>query len=267
MPTYLLHGFKWLRTSIIVHIIQHNLEEAAADWLMAPATSISLLNSFYSTYDFLPPSHSPLSLSSSAESSPARPRTSTKNVKKPTTDLRNGSRSDKPSTLVNPRAGRVLGREMEVMEGKGRSPEFNEWSAVKLVEQYDVDDLEILSQPYAYVADYMMEIKLGASISEELEKYQAKTKSEEPEGDLASPRVSPREWRRKSRRLGWLERLRDELEKEADIGWYVVVCGDLERVAPEVQREESGSEEETPKEGGLIGFLGRKLQRMRSDEE
>lgn len=29
--------------------------------------------------------------------------------------------------------------------------------------------------------------------------------------------------------MGWLDKLRDEVEKEAEIGWFVVVCEDEER--------------------------------------
>ncbi|KAF2147498.1 uncharacterized protein K452DRAFT_282506 [Aplosporella prunicola CBS 121167] len=39
MPTYLLHGFRWPRHLIRIHIILQNLEDAAAEWLMAPATT------------------------------------------------------------------------------------------------------------------------------------------------------------------------------------------------------------------------------------
>ncbi|KAK8236577.1 hypothetical protein HDK77DRAFT_463208 [Phyllosticta capitalensis] len=39
MPTYLLHGFRWPRNLIRIHIILQNLDDAAAEWLMAPATT------------------------------------------------------------------------------------------------------------------------------------------------------------------------------------------------------------------------------------
>jgi exonuclease III len=74
--------------------------------------------------------------------------------------------------------------------------------------------------------------------------------------------MSAREIRRKSRRLGWFEKLRDGLQKGADIGWFVVVCGDEERAAPslDVERtsEEDTDEEEqrTPRSAGLRGFFG-----------
>lgn len=48
-----------------------------------------------------------------------------------------------------------------------------------------------------------------------------------------------------------LSKLRDQLEKEERIGWYVVVCGDEERGWPgmEEEVEEEDGEEEEDQEG------------------
>jgi hypothetical protein len=46
MPTYLLHGFRWPRPLIRIHIILQNLEDAAAEWLIAPATTDTMLENF-----------------------------------------------------------------------------------------------------------------------------------------------------------------------------------------------------------------------------
>ncbi|KAF2083321.1 hypothetical protein K490DRAFT_76646 [Saccharata proteae CBS 121410] len=46
MPTYLLHGFRWPRNLIRIHIILQNLDDAAAEWLMAPATKTCMLENF-----------------------------------------------------------------------------------------------------------------------------------------------------------------------------------------------------------------------------
>jgi hypothetical protein len=43
MPTYLIHGFRWPRPLIRIHIILQNLDDAAAEWLIAPATTETLL--------------------------------------------------------------------------------------------------------------------------------------------------------------------------------------------------------------------------------
>jgi hypothetical protein len=46
MPTYLLHGFRWPRPLVRIHIILQNLDDAAAEWLMAPPTTRCLLENF-----------------------------------------------------------------------------------------------------------------------------------------------------------------------------------------------------------------------------
>ncbi|KAH7058783.1 hypothetical protein B0J12DRAFT_373358 [Macrophomina phaseolina] len=46
MPTYLLHGFRWPRNLIRIHIILENLDDAAAEWFMAPATAECMKENF-----------------------------------------------------------------------------------------------------------------------------------------------------------------------------------------------------------------------------
>ncbi|OQN96087.1 hypothetical protein B0A48_17887 [Cryoendolithus antarcticus] len=50
MPVYLLHGFRWPRPLIRVHIIFQNLDDAAAEWLVAPQTTLTLLQNFHELY-------------------------------------------------------------------------------------------------------------------------------------------------------------------------------------------------------------------------
>jgi len=126
-----------------------------------------------------------------------------------------------------------------------------------------------------------VEVKLGASLNEEMLKYEADQKAEEailnshnvpltpgtpatpgPDatGALMSPGLSMREARRRSRRLGWFEKLRDGLQKGADIGWFVVVCGDEERTVGNMEHgsEEDSDEEKpmkTPRSAGLRGMF------------
>jgi len=138
------------------------------------------------------------------------------------------------------------------------------------VEQYDPDDMLAVSQPYAYVADYMVEVRLGVSVADEMAKYEAKMRAEEDiapntssssgNGDLASPVLSARDIRRKSRRLGWFEKLKDGLEKGENLGWYVVYCGDVEREAPPSRDGVSMEKDDIkwPKSAGLRGFFNRK---------
>lgn len=46
MPTYLLHGFRWPRPLVRIHIILQNIDDAAAEWLCAPTTTAALLDNF-----------------------------------------------------------------------------------------------------------------------------------------------------------------------------------------------------------------------------
>lgn len=146
---------------------------------------------------------------------------------------------------------------------------------MKLVEEYDPEDLKTVTAPYAYVGDYMVEVKTGISIEDEMKKYEAMMRAEE-EACVSSPGepgtpgegLSARDIRRKSRRLGWFEKLRDGLQKGGDIGWFVVVCGDEERDTGIVEDmsestetgsgSDEGSGSRTPRSAGLRGFFSRK---------
>ncbi len=55
MPVYLVHGFRWPRKAIRIHIIMNNVEEAAPDWLMAPSTTTALIANFEAIYPNLMP--------------------------------------------------------------------------------------------------------------------------------------------------------------------------------------------------------------------
>jgi hypothetical protein len=50
MPTWLVHGFRWPRPLIRIHIILQNLDDAAAEWLMAPPTVNAILANFHTLY-------------------------------------------------------------------------------------------------------------------------------------------------------------------------------------------------------------------------
>jgi hypothetical protein len=310
MPTYLIHGFRWQRQNIRIHVILNDLEDATPEWVLAPATSISILNSLYTTYDFLPPSNPPpmayahIPIPPVPDDNPPEERPTTPKMKKSKSmvSLRSrsmGRKSKKPAELALPvnGHGHAQGERKTSTSGSDhrpsttsgsthgqsakpeKKPSFNEWSVVKLLEQYDPNDMTTVSQPYAYVADYMVEISLGVAITEEMAKYEAKMRSEDwpmspatpgtpgtpGVGDLASRNrsssMSMRDMRRKSRRLGWFEKLRDGLQKGEDIGWHVVVCGDEERACPSVEgirgRLEVDDDQQlrTPRSAGFKGFF------------
>lgn len=140
MPTYLLHGFRWPRQLIRIHIILQNLEDSAAEWLMAPKTTLELLQNFNNLYP-------------------------------------------------------------ECMEHLHQ---------LRFIEQHDPSDLSAAaaSQPYAYVADTVEEIKLGVEVEE-----------------IRGRGVNNDQW-------SAMMELRDKLAPDEKVGWFIVVCGDVERLAP-----------------------------------
>lgn len=81
---------------------------------------------------------------------------------------------------------------------------------LRFVEQYDPNDLSAsgVSQPYAYVADLVEEVKLGVEIDE-----------------VRGRGLNNDQWTS-------IMELRDKLAPEENVGWYIVVCGDEERLPP-----------------------------------
>ncbi|KAF4549015.1 Hypothetical protein D9617_24g017290 [Elsinoe fawcettii] len=161
MPVYLLHGFRWPRPLIRIHVILQNLDDVAAEWLVAPTTTESLLENFTELYPQL------------------------------------------MDNLPN----------------------------LRFVEQYDPDDIgpNAGSQPYAYIADVCHEIKLGIDVDE-----------------MRGKGVSNEQW-------AALLELRDKLAHEEKVGWFIVVCGDEERLAPEEEDEEEEEESALPQIPVSIG--------------
>jgi hypothetical protein len=295
MPTYLVHGFRWTRGAIRIHIALHDLDDAAAEWIVAPASAITILNSFYTLFDFLPPSQSPVT--SAPSSTPASPGF----VLPPPQKL--------PAVPRSPGLAKAAAGGSSVAGPRNNSasapPKFNDWSAVKLLEQYDPDDESIASQPFAYVADYIVPVSLSADIAAEMAAYEERQRADvqpilspgtpsgfpHSNGDSATAggangtsnslgrravpaSLSERDLRRKSRRLGWFEKMRDQLQKEATIGWYVVVCGDEERdfsglVGSAGEADDEANREEvqpkTPRSAGLRGFFSRRERFSKTD--
>lgn len=149
MPTYLVHGFRWPRQLIRIHVVLQNLEDATSEWLVAPKTTLALLNNLNELY---------------------------------------------PDVI-------------------GYLPRL------RFVEQYDPNDesLDAVSQPYAYVADMVEEVKLGVEIDE-----------------VRGRGLNNEQWNA-------IMELRDKLAPDEKVGWYIVVCGDEERVPPPTDTSPQGS--------------------------
>lgn len=104
--------------------------------------------------------------------------------------------------------------EQEPKPGSGSSAVESQPSVVKLLEEYDTETQEA-TRPYAYVADYAVKVDLGVSVTEEMARYDERTpKGQEEEAP-------------------WLEKLRDGMQKDEEIQWYIVVCADEERHVPD----------------------------------
>ncbi|KND87862.1 hypothetical protein TOPH_07493 [Tolypocladium ophioglossoides CBS 100239] len=199
MPTYLCHGFRWHRRDIRIFVIVNNLEDAAPDWLVGRTSSAMILGQFANAFDFLP------------KQTPApQPAAGPAEAKKA------ALHRDDDFSLPPPR---VPASDDNVLA--------NEWSPVKLLEEYDLEETASAARPYAYVADYAVRVDLSANVADEMAKYEAMAKQ---------------------RGGTWLEKLRDQLQAGAAIQWYVVVCADEERAAPEedLDNEDSDDEPSTP---------------------
>ena len=92
---------------------------------------------------------------------------------------------------------------------------------LRFVEQYDPNDLSSssTSQPFAYVADMVEEVKLGVDIDE-----------------IRGRGLNNNQWTA-------IMELRDKLAPDEKVGWYIVVCGDEERAVPAEFIEDSRSSE------------------------
>jgi hypothetical protein len=144
MPTWLVHGFRWPRRAIRIHIILHNLEDCAAEYIMAPDTITELRSSFEKEYP----------------------------------------------------------------------EQMKHLSNLRFIEQYDPDDETVKDHPYAYVCDQVHEIKLSAEVDE-----------------VRGAGVQSAEWTA-------IVELKDKLAPEGNVGWFVVVNGDVERWAPPLNDDE-----------------------------
>ncbi|OTA59183.1 hypothetical protein K449DRAFT_397478 [Hypoxylon sp. EC38] len=262
MPTYLCHGFRWHRRSIRYFVVVQNVEEAASEWIVGRQSPVALLDQFYELFDFLPPC-APPTRNLSPPPSPNRIQSQfpTSNGyahsrihsyggqehKDKNSRFENGENGTRRRLSKSPSRSRSLGQLSETHDDipEVPSPEppeldesvpFNDWSVVKFLEEFDPTDLSVVSGPWAYVADYVVRIDTSVSVAEEISRYEARMKTESYKPMSGS---SDEEGRKintfGNKKAGWLEQLRDQLQRTESIRWYVVVCGDEERSARELE--------------------------------
>ncbi|WAO85485.1 Hypothetical protein NCS54_00272800 [Fusarium falciforme] len=201
MPTYLCHGFRWHRRAIRIYVILNDLEDAASNWIIGPATSSSIVSQFYTSYDFLP------------EVAPPQQEVSVSINKAKKDNQHLDDDLSLPPSRVPPENDGVL---------------MHSWSAVKLLEEFDPEEIMTPCRPYAYVADYVVRVDLSVDVAGEMAKYYERMAGED----------------------GWIVKLRDELQKGEPVRWYVVVCGDEVRDFPGASDDEESEEDSTSVYGG-----------------
>ncbi|KAK7432661.1 hypothetical protein QQZ08_000870 [Neonectria magnoliae] len=155
MPTYLCHGFRWHRRDIRIFVVLHDLEDAASNWVIGPATSRAILSQLHTSFTFIPEPAAPPAVAPPASSPVA---------KKPASEP---PHHDDDFTVPPSR----------VPESKDPVL-MHSWSAVKLLEEFDPEDTRLPSRPYAFVADYVVRIDLSANVVDEMAKYRMRKQDE-----------------------------------------------------------------------------------------
>ena len=252
MPTYLCHGFRWQRRSIRVFVVVQNLDDAAPEWIIRRGTARALLESFYALFDFLPYSQPPPPLQDAyhhhhqhnpPSPDPADPDYGRSNGRRGSRSRSRSRRQSaaRPNTRQSGR-GAATARPYPTAEQwhsqalRDADDEVlsQEWSAVKVLEEYDPLDLSEVSRPHAYVADYVARVDLSAGVAEAMARYEERLRADpDPAMAVGAGDETGRGARRPGhKRAGWLEKLRDQLQRGEEIRWYVVVNGDEEREWP-----------------------------------
>ncbi|KAI0847526.1 hypothetical protein F5Y00DRAFT_115722 [Daldinia vernicosa] len=263
MPTYLCHGFRWHRPSIRYFVVIQNVDDVASEWIIARQSPVALLNQFYELFDFLPPCPRP---ARNLSPSPHRIRNGFPAINGHTysrthscggqgskeevsrfgyNEDGNDSRQSKLSLSGRSKASEQLPttkqRDKLTLSPASEPPDpnddipFNDWSIVKFLEEFDPSDLTTVSGQWAYVADYVVRIDTSISVAEEISRYETRMKMEpyKPMSGM-SEEICHKVNTYGNKKAGWFEKLRDQLQRKESIRWYVVVCGDEERIGAEL---------------------------------
>ncbi len=237
MPTYLCHGFRWQRRSIRVYVVVQNLDDAAPEWIIRRGTARTLLESFYALFDFLPlcAPAAPAAGTNGRARSQSRPR------RKSASSSSGAPQLPLPAPVM---AGTVAPppppRTVQQARDEADDVLSQDWSAVRLLEEYDPLDLTAVSRPHAYVADYVARVDLSEPILDHIARYEDRLRTD-PDPPVTADETARRTHQQggkksaaaKRQGQGWFEKLRDQLQRGEEIRWYVVVNGDEERSWPD----------------------------------
>ncbi|EAA32556.2 hypothetical protein GE21DRAFT_6675 [Neurospora crassa] len=167
----------------------------------------------------------------SAATTPTTPTAPTAAIPAPasTPALRTASTSG-VSSAGKGRKGKTTGNSSSSRRSESHSPNRKKdelsaqrWSAVKVLEEYDPNNLDEVSRPYAYVADHVVRVDGAADILAEVRRGGSGGSGEYHDA------LEHLEESAKEKEETWIEQLRDELQRGEEIKWYVVVNGDEER--------------------------------------
>ncbi|KAK5660292.1 hypothetical protein OQA88_12832 [Cercophora sp. LCS_1] len=250
MPTYLCHGFRWQRRSIRVYVVVQNLDDASPEWIIPAKSASSILESFYNLFDFLPycsptgPFSSPVesedesyifqgTTGSAAPSANGRSRSRSVAAQSHRSRSQSQSQSQRSRSRGRQTVQSQRSLNNDIHAGTSDADyKAQDWSVVKVLEEYDPLNLSEVSRPYAYVADYVVKVDLSVSIAEEMQRYEERVKADRDPPMMGH--ASDETGRKKgNKRTGWFEKLRDQLQRGEDIRWYVVVNGDEVRDWPD----------------------------------
>ncbi|KAK3398643.1 hypothetical protein B0T20DRAFT_352557 [Sordaria brevicollis] len=129
------------------------------------------------------------------------------------------------------------------------------WSAVKVLEEYDPNNLDEVSRPYAYVADHVIRIDGAVDIMAEVKLYEERMQRQKGQEEVVPKKAEKatdenrggrgrgdeefhdalehlteeEQIAKQEKEQTWIKQLRDELQRGEEIKWYVVVNGDEER--------------------------------------
>lgn len=273
MPAYLCHGFRWHRLSVKYLVILQDIDDAATEWIVAPKSAEAILETFYSMYDFIPP----CAQSRAADSLKTQNALTGPNADMYKVSIESGSDEERRGRLLQGgllkdkrslSSSRKRSMSTSRLRKPGKRPEtlpvpprpmqvppplfspmppdaernrpFNEWSSVKMLEEYDPANELVLSNPWAYLADYVVRIDTSVSPLEEMRQYEERMKAEKFKAMSGPSDETGRKPSTKgSKNAGWLEKLRDQVQENELIKWYVVICGDENRTFPTADKEDS----------------------------